>query len=376
MTTMPSRAPVAEEALLPPAGMPPLEAVGPAVSPFEFWPQWRFYGPMLLVWAALALRHGGLRWPLAANPGFEMSGFVGERKSEVLARFGSKARAALAPFVVLPPGGRDARLKRAEDAIAGERVRLPLVAKPDIGCRGAGVRRIDNLAALGATLALYPPEAAIVLQNCVEAPGEAGIFYVRHPDEARGKLFSMTLKYFPRVIGDGRRTLRQLIAADPRAGRLAHLYHPRLAPRLDEVVDSGETVWLTRVGAHSKGAIFRDGRAWITPRLTAAVDRIARDIDGFFIGRFDVRFARFDALCAGRDFTVIEVNGAGGEATHIWDSRFSLLRAWRDLARQYALLFAIGRANARRGAPLPGYREFWRAWRREARLVAGYPFPD
>ncbi len=362
--------------LAPPAGMPPLESVGPAVSHFEFWPSWRFYGPMLPIWAALAIRHRGLRWPLAANPGFEMGGLVGERKSDVLARFGPHARAALAPFVVLPAGAPAQRLAVARSALADGRVRLPLIAKPDIGCRGAGVKRIADRDGLAATLALYPEEVPIVLQNCVAAEGEAGIFYVRHPDEAAGRLFSMTLKYFPRVVGDGRRTLRRLIADDPRAGRLAHLYHPRLADRLDEVVPAGEIVRLTRVGAHSKGAIFRDGRPWITPALTRAIDRIARDIDGFFIGRFDVRFDDFAALREGRDFTVIEVNGAGGEATHIWDSRFSLIEAWRDLARQYDLLFRIGRANARRGARLPGYREFWRAWRREARLVARYPFPD
>ncbi|RMF11836.1 MAG: D-alanine--D-alanine ligase, partial [Alphaproteobacteria bacterium] len=296
--------------------------------------------------------------------------------SEVLARFGPVARAALAPFVVLNAGGIDERLSQAEAALRDGRIRLPLVVKPDIGCRGAGVKRVSDEAALRSLLPAYPQTAPVVLQNLVAAPGEVGIFHVRHPDEPRGRIVSMTLKYFPRVKGDGRRTLRRLIADDPRAGRLAHLYHPRLRPRLDEIVPAGEIVWLTRVGAHSKGAIFRDGRPWITPALEQRIDEIARDIDGFFIGRFDVRFSDFKALCAGRDITVIEVNGAGGEATHIWDSRFTLWRAWRDLARQYAMLFRVGRANVRRGARLPGYGEFWHAWRREARLVARYPFPD
>ena len=53
-------------------------------------------------------------------------------------------------------------------------------------------------------------------------PGEAGIFYIRHPDEATGRITSMTLKHPPVVTGDGRSTLRALILADDRAGRVPH----------------------------------------------------------------------------------------------------------------------------------------------------------
>ena len=53
---------------------------------------------------------------------------------------------------------------------------------------------------------------------------------------------------------------------------------------------------------------------------------------------------------AGRNFTIVEVNGAGAESTHIWDRRTPLLAAWRDLMRQYRWLFEIGaRANGMLG---------------------------
>ncbi len=358
------------------ANMPPLEDVGPPLSFFEFWPRSVFYAPMIAWWALLALRHGDARYPFIANPGFPLGGFVGESKAEVLARFGPQARAALPAFVILPAGGQGMRERTLETALENGPLRLPVVIKPDVGCRAAGVRRITDRTRIAATLAAYPPEVPLIAQNWVDAPGEVGIFYVRHPDEAEGRLLSMTLKYFPRVVGDGRRTLRELVAADRRAGRLVHLYHPRLADRLDEVIPAGEEVVLTHVGAHARGAIFRDGRPWITEALRRRVDAIARDIDGFFIGRFDVRFHDFHRLQAGEGLIVIEVNGAGGEATHIWDSRMTLLGAWRDLARQYRLLFEIGRAQRRRGVPLPRVREILAAWRHEARLVARYPLPD
>src|SRR3546814_17353817 len=54
-------------------------------------------------------------------------------------------------------------------------------------------------------------DAAYLLQELVPWEGEAGIFYVRRPGQKRGEVFSMTLKYAPYVLGDGVRSLRQLI---------------------------------------------------------------------------------------------------------------------------------------------------------------------
>ena len=47
--------------------------------------------------------------------------------------------------------------------------------------------------------------------------------------------------------------------------------------------------------------------------------------------------------------------------------------AWRDLMRQYRLLFEIGRLNrdrGHRGLPLAA---FWRQYKREKALTAAYP---
>jgi len=70
------------------------------------------------------------------------------------------------------------------------------------------------------------------LVNC---EGEAGVFYVREPHEAHGRILSLTLKYFPYVLGDGTSTLQQLILRDPRAGKLANIYLPRFEGRLMQV---------------------------------------------------------------------------------------------------------------------------------------------
>lgn len=358
---------------MPDAAMPPLEDA-PALSRFEFWPGWLFYLPMWPVILGLAIRHRGLRLPLLANPAIPAGGLVGESKSAAFAALTGPERATLAPYATLARSGRAAaQLARAEAAMAAAGIGYPVVAKPDLGCRGAGVRPVRDAGELLAYLHGFPEGETAILQQLVAAEGEAGVFYVRKPGAAQGRIVSLTLKYFPQVTGDGRATIEDLILGDPRAGRVARLYLPRFAGRLDEVPRPGERVRLVFAGNHSKGAIFRDGGAHVTEALERRFDAIADSIPGFHFGRFDVRFDDFAAFRAGRGFTIVEFNGAGAESTHIWDGRMSLLRAWGTLARQYALLFAIGAANRRLGHRPEGLLALLGRWRRERRATKRYP---
>jgi hypothetical protein len=215
-----------------------------------------------------------------------------------------------------------------------------------------------------------------LLQEFVPFEGEAGLFYVRRPDEPRGRITSITLKYAPFVTGDGCSTLRQLIFADRRAGQVPHLYLPRLASRLDAVPARGERVRLVFVGNHCKGSIFRDGTSQVTPALTSAIDRLARALPEFYFGRIDIRFASAAALARGEGFRVIEINGAGSEATHIWDARTRLADAWRAQFFHYGEAWRIGAANRERGHRPIGVAALWRLWRRQKRLMAAYPLND
>jgi hypothetical protein len=367
---------------VPHEGMPPLDSGGAPLSYFEFWPMWAFYPPVVLYAAWLALRHRGLLLPTVANPSFPGGGFVGESKAQILEMAVRCVPEWVAPFVThdRPADAAVATLDdEVKDALARLRragLALPVVAKPDLGCRGAGVKLVRSVYDLRHYVASFPRGAKLLLQRYVPFEGEAGVFYVREPGAAHGRIVSITLKYFPHVIGDGVRTLRELILADPRAGRLPHLYLHRHAARLDEVPAAGTAVRLAFAGSHSRGAIFRDGTHFVTPAMERRFDAIAQALPEFHFGRFDVRFADFDQVLCGQHFMIVEVNGAGAESTHIWDRRTPLLKAWVDLMRQYRWLFAIGAANRARGFRALSWREFRAAWVREKMLTPLYPPTD
>lgn len=359
------------------AGMPPLDSSAAETSWFEFAPAHLFYAPIALYCGWLSLRHFGLTLPTNANPSLPYSGLVGESKFEVLSKVSDEARGWISPYIRIlnwgGAGGLERTLSEANEALAEAGIRYPFVAKPDIGMRGAGVQVVHSPLELKAYARAFPPGANMILQTLVDAEGEAGVFYVRHPGEEKGRIISLTLKYFPRVVGDGQTTLRGLIMHDMRAGKLAHLYLERHKNRLNEVVPAGESVRLAFAGNHCRGTIFRNGNDQITKAMTKRFDALAKSIDNFYVGRFDVRFEDFDAFRKGEGFRIIEINGAGGEATHIWDSRTKLREAYATLMGQFSHLYAIGAKNRRLGHTPTPLKKLIGAWWREKRLTKHYP---
>jgi membrane protein DedA with SNARE-associated domain len=311
---------------------------------WEFWPSWVVNAPIALWIAVLAVRHRGLLVFTAANPAIEDGGVVGESKSAILA--GLPADWVI-PWSVVGTDDLERRLISARETITARGWRYPLVVKPDVGERGSGVRWVNDDQALRSYLAQEP--RPVVLQIPHDGPFEAGIFYVRHPEALRGRIFSITDKRFPMLTGDGRSTLASLVRAHPRFRLQADVFLARHAALRDRVLAAGETFQLARAGNHAQGTEFRDGRALWTSALERRIDEIARGFDGFYFGRFDVRYRDRAAFMAGEDLAIVELNGVTSEATHIYDPSSSIVAAWQTLMEQWSIAFAIGAANRRRG---------------------------
>jgi hypothetical protein len=253
---------------------------------------------------------------------------------------------------------------------------FPIVAKPDLGKNGTGVRIIESAETLAEYLTDLPKDCVVVLQKYIPYEGEAGVFYIRYPHEERGRVVSLTLKYFPKVRGDGTHTLRELIEADPRARVIKQLYFARHAAHLDEVVPAGKEVRLVSVGNHCKGAIFKNGAKDITKAMEDAFEQVAHEMPEFYFGRFDVRFGSLEGFKEGKDFFILEVNGPGSEMTHIWDADTILSEAYTTLFGQYRSAWEIGQENRRRGFPLPPLRALVKSYIDELKLLKTYTWAE
>lgn len=357
------------------SGLPPLDLTERPVSFFEFWPAWVFYIPVFFYWLWLALRYKSFGLPMLANPDIELGGMVGESKSAILNLAGARAFQKILPFVTAVRGTGDVMPEVEPVLLKGARVGItfPLVVKPDLGCRGSGVRVVESKSELVGYLNRFPRGRTYILQKLAPFSAEAGVFYERYPNQARGKITSLTLKYVPWVTGDGYACLGELIDRDERAGLLGKIYKQRNKYRLTWVPNVDEKVALAFAGSHCRGAIFRNGMEYITDDMENALDSVLTDVQGFYYGRLDIKFSSLEQFQRGKEFAIIEINGASSEATHIWDSRTKFWEVYRVLFRQYRVLFEMGNELRNSGYAVPSATTLIKTWWKELEFSGEYP---
>lgn len=226
-------------------------------------------------------------------------------------------------------------------------ITFPCIAKPDIGGKGRGVEKVYTTA----DIARYAGKINLdfLVQEFISYPEEVGIFYCRMPGEPNGFITGIVAKEFLIVKGDGVSTLTQLVEKDPR-------YHFQLAALqkiygngLNEVLEKDETKNLVPYGNHARGAKFVDVSHWADEVFTRSVDHVCKQVPEFYFGRLDVMYSNKEDLRQGKNFCIIELNGAGSEPTHIYDPGHSLFFAWKEISRHFKLLCTISIGNHKRG---------------------------
>lgn len=307
---------------------------------WEFWPAAVIYGPLLPYIAWLGLRYGGLTTCTLANPGMPLGGMLGESKWNILRALPCEF---VVPTALIAPGHVDQRVRELQEVVESRGWEWPLVLKPDVGERGRDVEYVAGLDHARAYLSTH--QCAVLAQVLHPGPFEAGVFYVRHPSEPHGRIFSITDKRFACVVGDGRSTLHALIWRHPRYRLQARTFLAALGSRANHVPQRGEIVTIGRTGNHCRGALFLDGAHLVTPDLTKVIDAISRRTPGFYFGRFDIRYSNESEFKAGRSFQIVELNGLLSESTNIYDPGTSFWQAQRVLREQWRLAYEIGAAH-------------------------------
>lgn len=341
---------------------------------WEFWPAWLFYFPIGIHYLRLAFRYRSLSLPTCANPGMFTGGIIGESKQETLGALAQNNEEWVATSILIGNGDVTDRMIQLEEGMQVIGSNFPIVLKPDVAQRGSGFKVVRDTAEAQAYL--REVGVPIVAQQYISGPHEAGLFYYRFPSQSAGMIFAITEKIFPVVIGDGQRTIEQLIRMDARASILAETYLRRLHRVRDCVLEKGCPLRLVEAGNHAQGCIFRDGMHLWTSKLEARIDAISRSLPGFYIGRYDVRFSSIEEFRAGRGFKILELNGAASEATSAYDSSKSLREAYDILFQQWELVFAIGAENRRRGYRPDPLAKILLEWQRYQQASLCHPLAD
>lgn len=311
---------------------------------WEYWPSPAYYFPMLFYFPYLTLRSRHPCFFTAANPSIYTGGIGVESKYQTLQLIPKKYR----PNTLLVNPTDSIEHIRAK--LTNHAIGFPLIAKPDVGYRGLMVHKIETEMELTQYLKKHP--FPFLLQEFLAGEAEFGVFYVRFPNDTRGRVTSITLKEFLHVTGDGQSTLLELILQSPRAilqlERLKQSYGSRFAT----VPAKGEYVELGVVGNHSKGTAFFNGNHLIDPTIDETFDRISKQIPGFYYGRYDIKCNGLQDLRTGQNIKIIELNGVCSEPTYIYDpSKSSYWGAIGTILKHWSIIRKISEQNHQKGAP-------------------------
>ena len=147
-------------------GLPRLGDLRAYASIAEHIPPTLFYVPLGLYWAYLGMRYRCLTLPTIANPRIEGGGLFGESKISYLDQVQGKERRWLAPYAsVVRSNDKDAAqdVAAALTQMRGAGLDFPVVAKPDIGWRGYGVRLLREANSLSRYISAFPAGERIIL---------------------------------------------------------------------------------------------------------------------------------------------------------------------------------------------------------------------
>jgi hypothetical protein len=310
---------------------------------WEYWNSNIVYLPILpyLLYLFVKARH--CFFFNAANPGIAYGGFLMESKWDIY----TNAPAGFFPKTILVKKGN-----AFEDITPSviSQFQFPFIAKPDIGSKGRGVTLINNLQELELYHAGCPLD--YIIQEKINYPLEAGIFYKRKPDKDTGILTGIAEKKYIQVTGDGMLTIRQLLKKQERY----LLQMPELENTIDEdlmnnILEREQSYTVLEIGNHARGAMFLDASNRIDTELTGVIDDMCKQIKGFYFGRLDIRFESWEDLKAGQNFSIIELNGSGSEPTHIYDPSHSIFFAWKQICIHWKYIYENARLNHAKGIP-------------------------
>ena len=309
---------------------------------WEYWPWWIVYIPVYAYWLWCGLKARAIFYLSAANPGFEYGGVIGASKKSIL----DKIPEDLVPIGVLinPLDSIEYTVEKMQE----KELMFPVVVKPDVGERGFKVELISSQRELEDYL--VDNEDTLIMQEYINLPMEAGIFYYRMPNEKKGTVSSVVLKGLLTITGDGELSIRELMLKSERAKlQIERLGHSGTID-IDYIPKEKETILLEPIGNHNRGTTFLDGNYLINDELIDTIDRISHNIEGFYYGRYDLRCKDEKSLYKG-DFKVMELNGSASEPAHIYSPGFSLLEGYRVLYRHWRVLYKISKMNHKNGVP-------------------------
>ncbi|MDQ3017935.1 MAG: hypothetical protein M3R25_14580, partial [Bacteroidota bacterium] len=261
------------------------------------WESWHWFAKYIIItpaWVLLCVKARTLWFFTPSNPSITFGGFAGETKSEVYAQLpqGTWPKS----IFISPTDLFSCVLTQMEE----KGLTYPIVVKPDSGLMGFMFRKVET----EEHLRQYHEVMSVnyIVQSYIDYPLEISVFYYRFPNQSAGTITGFLKKEFLEVIGDGRKTLLQLIIEYPRVQFRIEEMIGKHASHLQNVIPEGHRYFLSYALNLSRGGKLISLEHEKDKRLLDVFDSLSHHT-GFYYGRYDIRCQSIDDLKAGQKYS-------------------------------------------------------------------------
>jgi hypothetical protein len=320
------------------------------LTQWEYWPMWTIYGPLGLYYFYISARSGGLGFFTRTNPKMPTGGMGLMDKEDMYNMLPSNTFPTTTYF------NSETHFSSIQTWISTYSIDFPVVVKPAKGCRGRGVEFIHSENELQDFILKCSEK--MVLQSMIPYSNEVGIFYVKMPNESKGRITGIVEKKGIQIVGNGVHSIKELVQQSERYA--LHLVHLEKDHSLDlnEILPDGNTKEISSIGNHARGATFYDVSFRNNSKLESVIETVSKQIDGFYYGRFDIKFNSWEELENGNAFSIVELNGANSEPTHVYDPQHSYFFALSEFKRHWKMMAQISRSNKNKCPIMPWKKAF------------------
>jgi hypothetical protein len=313
-----------------------------AIFDWRSWPTIILYFPIIIYSFLFGLFNGSkVFFFTLVNPDIPLGGFAGESKYNLLMQLEEDVR----PKTILI--SHSCSVNHMLDELHEAGLSYPLVAKPDSSEGGFLVQKIENQF----ELEKYHADHAInyLIQEFVHGPQEYSILF--HKLYGHYELTSFTEKKPLSINGDGVSTIFQLLNKHPRArNRLSYILSG--LSDTERVLDKDESFEVDFRANVDCGAAIIDRRSYMVEELRRNIEKIMKNCPAVFYGRLDIKSNNLNNVIKGT-FKIVEINGVKGEALHIYDRDFNIIRAYQEIFKHWTIILRLAKQNLRNGYKCP-----------------------
>lgn len=232
------------------------------------------YAPLSIYWVYFIIKSRHIWWFVPSNPTLEFAGFDGEGKKEMYSQLPDWS----IPRTVFIEGQSD--VEQVFSLMQQEQIQYPIITKPDRSMQGVLFRIIDTKEQLIKYHKAVPYD--YIIQSFIDYPIELSLFYIRYPDDYRGKITGFIMKEYMQVKGDGKSDLLTLIKMHPKAKSRMDEMRYKHSANFELVLAEDEIYFLSYAGNHNRGAKFINLEKEIDEPLLDLMARIGHHAKYFY----------------------------------------------------------------------------------------------